>query len=660
MTEGSDSKPRAIAPNESFAFQLSQVSSSSSSDKDPLIDEMQVKIGELLRVSQELSAAKNQIHSLKETLSRQTQQFGREREQFQATIADLEGKLRTERDRVSSLEDSNEELTRAKAELETENADLNDKMAKLKARAADMEQAHSTKLTKSIAAKERQITELHSQLKEAQSSQSSSSDSIARHRTENTQLQERNKQLSAERNEKAEEIVKLTAQLQMQQIEMAKVSEANQQSSAMITALQHQLEGVKSREQLMTKKFEMKSSELTAAQNMLQRALAVPPGFNDVESLHRYLREKEAQIDALSQEVKKGNSTIKKSARTIKKLEEDLRTGRDEAVEAEAKNSELEQVIAKQTVQIARLTKTNTAQGRRLKVIPVYDRVNRELSGRIAQIRGSIEDDGILISVRSLITLAVSLLRWRGFVGLERVYTTDSRNFWWIGAGCGREKSAEEVISVISNLKAELSESKKQSGEFQHALEEAKAKLSAAQQDSSRKDDKLDKSIKSLKTMEQTIANLERAIEGKIDRSLFAELEGKLAAKKGKYHTAKAVIKQKEGAIATLDLSLNKMKQQYIHQLAVTKQREKQLDDANYELYQAQDGVAFMKQGNAAKTKDLLALERGIEKQTRIARISKTETDVLALENRRLHFQLAKAKDGIEIPRHAFVERNTP
>ena len=42
--------------------------SSGSIDKDTLIDEMQTKIGELLRVNQELCTAKNQIETLKENI----------------------------------------------------------------------------------------------------------------------------------------------------------------------------------------------------------------------------------------------------------------------------------------------------------------------------------------------------------------------------------------------------------------------------------------------------------------------------------------------------------------------------------------------------------------------------------------------------------------
>jgi regulator of replication initiation timing len=57
-----------------------------------------------------------------------------------------------------------------------------------------------------------------------------------------------------------------------------------------------------------------------------------------------------------------------------------------------------------------------------------------------------------------------------------------------------------------------------------------------------------------------------------------------------------------------------------------------------------------LKEGNSLKTKEMLSLERGIEKNKKRADHFVSETEVLALENRRLSRQINRERQFVDNP----------
>jgi hypothetical protein len=78
----------------------------------------------------------------------------------------------------------------------------------------------------------------------------------------------------------------------------------------------------------------------------------------------------------------------------------------------------------------------------------------------------------------------------------------------------------------------------------------------------------------------------------------------------GKYDEAKEALKQKATENELLQKELLETKQKLTHQMTITRQKERFLDDARFDLYQAHDAMDHWRQGNAAKTKEILTLER--------------------------------------------------
>jgi chromosome segregation ATPase len=637
-----------LAPNQSFAFQLEHISSSSSSEKDPLIDEMQEKIGELLRVSQELSAAKNQIHALQETLAAQKQRAEHDCDELQGTIARLEELTRSREDEIASLSTTNKRLSR-------DNADLESKIEALEGQLGQVRRESETQvgqLARGIAKKTKEAESLKTRLHEAESSQSSSSDTIARHETELSRLRALHVQMREAQQRKEEEIARLTAQLQDVQEQQAKQTEAG----PVIAALQAELQEVKAKQQVAQKKLEVKGKEVASVRATLQKALAYGHGFGDVAALHQFIREKEGQIEALTQEVAKGNNNIQRAGRMIRKLQDDLQATQNELTDAEGKNTQLEQDITKQNVQLAQITKTQAYQVRRLTLLSVYERVNVELSKQLSLVRSALHDGAPALSLRTLITLSVSLLRWRGLLGTEKAYTRDARNFWWIKAGMDPSKSVDGLVNTIATLKTDLEGAKEHGRVAKRSLKRTSSELLATREEIEKKNEVLKGKAEAHKSMEDVIQQYQTDIGQKVDIAVFRDLEQKLMMEEQKHHQARESIKQKEARIANLETSLTKAKQQYIHQLATTKLREQQLDDAKYELYLAQDGISYLKQGAAEQAKDILALERKVQTQSSIVKSAKVQCDVLAGENRRMHFQQLEENELDSCPDHEFVD----
>ena len=89
-----------------------------------------------------------------------------------------------------------------------------------------------------------------------------------------------------------------------------------------------------------------------------------------------------------------------------------------------------------------------------------------------------------------------------------------------------------------------------------------------------------------------------------------------------------------------------------------SKQKDRLLEDAKYQLYNAQNGITHLQNGYDMKTREVLSLERGIQKEQNNVIGYNAQNSILALENRRLNFHIAKQNRLLTSspPDHQYVE----
>jgi hypothetical protein len=92
-----------------------------------------------------------------------------------------------------------------------------------------------------------------------------------------------------------------------------------------------------------------------------------------------------------------------------------------------------------------------------------------------------------------------------------------------------------------------------------------------------------------------------------------------------------------------------------MHENVVSRQRDRTLDEYKAQLFKAQEGIAHLKEGNSLKTKEVLSLERGIERNKKRADHFASENDVLALENRRMQIRIEQERHSTRNPDHVPV-----
>jgi chromosome segregation ATPase len=241
------------------------------------------------------------------------------------------------------------------------------------------------------------------------------------------------------------------------------------------------------------------------------------------------------------------------------------------------------------------------------------------------------------------------LLRWRRLPGSSRDYVTDPRNFWWVR---GKELNAMEMIQCATALKQEVSEREKSNRELTDSLEQLREEAQVLEEKMKQQEVALEDQSRRRAELGEELETATRTIAAKIDPQVHQEVTEKLARMTGKYDEAKETLKQNAAQTELLQKELLETKQKLTHQMAITRQKERLLDDAKFDLYQAHHGIAHWKQGNATKTKEILALERRLQNQGRATRLMTAENDILALENRRMTFQMGRAKKPSDPPDH--------
>lgn len=622
-----------------------------SRDKDTLIDEMQAKFGELLKVNEELCAARNEIESLKEIIGQRQQDLDKQADGFKRRISELEDNLQEASDTIANQKQRIADLKDDNSRLESENAELKQKLATM-IQNSDSETRHKVdtqtgELRATVADKDREIAVLKQKLSELKTRQASSSDSVEHHKIENDKLQSRVERQQTEIDKHVEEKSKMNVRLQKQKEVIASLEQRTKELELELTATKSEVKNLKERELLGKEKLGKKDADCFVAREEVQRVLSISPGFKDIDELIDYMTKTSKETASLKEDVKQSHASLKKCLRRIKRYEAALQEADKRVDEAELKARSFQDEMRSKCRQADRLTKENERYQRRLRILPVFDKANSMLNQRLSRIRESIRGEEDITSVKTLTAAVIMITRWRHLVGTEEKYTDDSRNWWWMNPDNSYQVTTERIAEKITALDHEVSQLREETNMLKESLQSEKQKVKAAHSETEAAKRECDVQIAQNHQLQSQIEDLQAELETKIDPQVHQKTLAELKVIKEKYKKAKVAAKQNDMEMTNLQMSLSQARQKLNEQITLTRKKERSLKDAQIELFQAQEGIAYWRQGNAAKTKDLLALERGLTREQRTSAAVRMQNDVLALEHRKLGMQVNAYKKKI-------------
>lgn len=647
----------AAPKQQSVFFNMFPISSDSNDgiDKDTIIDQMQEKFGELLKENQELYSAKNQLNALKDKIVQLQHDKENEKHQFEDTITQYEYKCRDYEDKIASLNQKIQELKEDNDHLSNTVIELKRKLQQISQDSEDsiQEQVSSQtgELRATVVGKDKEIESLKKQLKELKNAYSSSSDSMGNVKIENERLSTNNEHLAQELKNCKETISNLNVKMTQLKDELRK-EQSNSKSQelslrdlkATKTTLTDQINTLKSQ-------LTQKENELARANEEVQKVITFGDGFQNVTAALSHFQKVMNAVPKLKAELVVSQKNYKKAVKLYETTKSKIKEVEDNLKAEKKTNAKYGQTIDANSVKIEQLKKRLNQCLEKLPLIPTLSNANNALSKELYQIRLLLDPNEIKYPLRSVIISIVMFKRWMSLPGSKRVYTNDRRNYYWLD----NHNDENPIISSIRSLQTKLNFAEQDNQQLHDVIEEKKSTISKMSKKDEKKEKEYEDAIKKAAELQEESEHLHKQIEEMVQQNDYKQLEGEYVSTKAKKKAHKETIKMNELEIEGLQNQLQESKQKIVQLTLQNKQKDRLMNDLKIELLQAQDGMCTLQQGIASKTIDILALERGLQRESRVKQAAVLEGSTLAIENRRLAIQITKNRRQFEVFDHQDV-----
>lgn len=639
---------------------------SNSANKDTIIDNLQEKMGELLKTNQELCSVRNQIQIIKEKnivlqsqleqekkISSQIPELQKEISEKSTLIINLKNQINDLKQNNDSL-NSNIESLKQKIEQITQ-----DSQNELKQKV----NMQTSELKATIEIKNNEIQSLKQQLEELKALNTSNNESIIQSRIDKERLMAVQADKEKESLLFKEEMAKLTNKFKLIKEKHQKERENSQNLMITLNKYKSEIDKYKQKDQLTKERNEKLEQSLHEAKNLVRQVLSIKnPQFQTIEELNNYITHKKEENKFLKNELRTQKKTVKRFAFAIQKYEEKISNLNTNIAKAKTADASLKTQIETQLKDFEQLNNKLDICQRKLSIIPVYENVTTDLRNRLQEILTVIRPEIPEVTVRSLCIFIIMLRRWKNLTGLlPKTYVSDSRNWWWMNPPESQKLTSSEISNLITSLRNKVEKYKNLSDQLQYQIEQYDQKLKDSQNCANKSSKTMRYNAKKIADLENQIEELEKLTHYDIKtNSEYQGLIERLKETEAELEETQQKLRESEIEVSNLQITLSRAKQQLSNQCLLTRQKERALEDTKYQLYSAQKGIAHLKQGNNMRTKEILSLERGIQKEKRNATSANTQNAVLTLENRRMNFMISNQnrENLSNSPEHQFVDQS--
>ena len=630
-------------------------------NKDTIIDQMQEKIGDLLRVNEQLNNVNNQYEKQKEQYILLQNKYEKDSQSSQQRISKLEEESAEKSDIIDSLKHEISNLNDNKQELNHTISSLRQQIEQIQKDSAieikKQVQWQTAELKTSLDIKQKEVQDLIDQNNQLKSQLSAHDETISKSRIENQELLIIKNEKERENDQIKSEIVKLRNKLSIIKQKQQKESEQYQKKLLELNSFQFEIANLKQKEALCKEKIKRLNGNLIEANNVIQKLLSIEGGFNSPDKLIEFVQNKNKTVNTLQKEIKSQRKTLKKFALAIQKYEQKLTSLQTNLSASKSQNKELAGKCEEQTNQIESLTATNEKYKQKLVFVQVYENIVNELRRRIAEIVDTVNatekiestneyEDALRMNTKEiklhhLIITIIMFKRWKSLPGFTpRVYVKDSRNWWWMRS---RDKlTGIHVVALIAALRDNIKREKSKISDLKSQIQSLENDIESIKNERQTNEQEFKSKLDQIAELENELEYIKHINKDKVALEVYNELSEKMESKKKKLTSTKSKLKEKEVEVSKLQESLNKAQQDYNNQCLQTKQRELSLEDLKYQLYTCQNNLNNLQQSNEMKTKDILALERVNRKERKGRTAAQTQNTVLSVENKRLNFQVSR------------------
>ncbi|EAX85601.1 hypothetical protein TVAG_505040 [Trichomonas vaginalis G3] len=587
--------------------------SDDSVDKDDLIDEMQIKFGELLDANQKLGNTKRQVEALKQQLSSQQDSFERERKSLNNEIQRLKDELAHQKNLATTMQN---EISGYRQKIDEKDDAYRKLKEEFSVNEANSRTDFNNLLEKQkrdfqalLDKKDNDLKELHKQMVELRAENVTNNDSMLKKHIElekltlnKGKLETQLRRLENEKNEADERAASLRQLIH-------KMKDEKQSLSDKISLNEQQIEKYKSEVHAQQTVIESQKDDIEELQEKMAKVQEILPHITDFNQLVDELSDRVELAEKLPKELKLTKKQLRKAIKElglsqseterfgeqISSLKEDSSMLQNTIEDLNTKN---EQLINQ--IQLLRNAQKNTK---------VIESANREFSHRINAINSALKGISNTPSLRTIIIATVISKRWSKINKLPKVYENDYRNWWWI---CGNDPQVHKInepFAIIKDLQNSKSKLLKKIEHLVLIIKDAEKLQNMRENQLAEKDHLILIAKAKEEELNDQINNLTTQMQQTIDHSEFSKLSEKYASVKNSLKEVTAALEQSKDEIMQLKHENVMLKQKQTEFSDIKSNKERNEQALKSKLSEAEDEITLLRQALSSKNREIASLE---------------------------------------------------
>ncbi|EAY21756.1 hypothetical protein TVAG_237820 [Trichomonas vaginalis G3] len=577
-----------------------------SSERDQLMEQYELKMGELLRCQKEICDLKNQLVTVVQKSKQNDANYQSLIHQYENQITELQEKFNTVQSSLqqSTIQNETAEVSKWMEKCHELEQTLAEKEKIIKGQEAEIsdynESASSMnsermEYLEKFEKQQKEISELKVQLKEIPKLHENIED-----------LQNTNKELAQNNTELQDQVYELQKQIDTQNNESNEIKETIEEQTERVKTLMEKFNSAKTELNAASKKLIILTNENTdlKARDTKQKAQikTLTQDNRKLSEIGSKLQQKVVEYDGIVKQIFESSPNMSsvselceflnvipnQQKETRRQMRELRRANRKLAERAEVAD-QLEKENYSQKIMIAKLEKIKLISNS-------FARINRTILDKLNSLVNKETP-----SLRNIIVATVMINRWRKSKD-SHDYRSDSLNWWWISS-C-EENNAIDYISEIMNEKTATQEEIEQ---YRNQISDLQNQIQTLQVD---KNNNLEGIDLTHKMLIKQIDELNEEVSSMVSKEKYEE-----KAKKNREN--KKELKRLTQALSELKkVSFNKEEEVgELKNIVFKKDKEiynlrGELEDAKLRVDELEDQIKLLSKFNSAKRKEFLSLER--------------------------------------------------
>ncbi|KAK8860285.1 hypothetical protein M9Y10_011949 [Tritrichomonas musculus] len=637
----------------------------STNDKENLIDEYQEKMGDMLDCQKELCTVKTQ-------LSKVIDQSKQSKLQFTQLLQEKDIKLEEANRRIQELQNENDSRIQSEiscnskvTKYETKCKHYKDIINQLKQELQKKENQNQNQknehkenekksknqiieIQKQLETKNSQISDLKVQLTELKQQGLSTSESFSNQQkqiegllkdkeefeSQISKLSDSKEKLKSDLKQSNDEIVVLQATISDQQNSIMKLRKDKIKYKQNCSDLMKTVEDLKSQLKQYseyTQKIQELEGQLSKIQKLYQKETKKTNNATNLLSMiTSFVGEAYKPKDILS------------NVRKVCQERDELRQKINKDNQTDNNYKEIKEQNDNLKSKLANLEKRNSMQKLRDVVCSSIENARKEKSEQLLKLARNFGYEKSDITFRSVIITVLLSSRLNKIIKEppeDIVYVKDNRNWFWI---------SKDDDSKMNNI---IIDSAKLLHEYQNEQEQAKKtneqindEMNKLESEIKNKKQKLDEREKSLVFLRQEIYRLNEELSSLIDPETYSELNQNFVVLKKQFKALKQNEQKLQDENHQLSEQLEEMTIHCQDQENEINALQEEIEVIKVKNEKLIEDIKILEKSQLAKNKELLSLERGIQKAKTTNDRNTAQCQVLALENQNLFNQIHHSK----------------